>query len=265
MASGGKERRMVFDIRGRRKHVVKVVYAVLAVLMGASLFLVVGPVSLGNLFSGGSSTNAGGKVAIEQAERIERKLAKDPEDADLLLSLTRARISAGTGSQEVNQETGEVTPTVETRQQYAKASEAWSRYLKAVDEPSVGAAQQAASALFALGNISTTPNQILANFGAAADAQRIVAEQQPNLGSVSKYALYSMYAGDFANGEKAGNKAEKLAPTKFAREGFENELEEIKGAIGKFKKEIANNKKANGGGSAELENLLPNSGTGLGE
>ena len=42
MAQGGKEHRMVFDIRGRRKHVVKVVYAVLAVLMGASLFLVVG-------------------------------------------------------------------------------------------------------------------------------------------------------------------------------------------------------------------------------
>ena len=38
---------MVFDIRGRRRHVVKVVYAILAVLMGASLFLVVGPVNIG--------------------------------------------------------------------------------------------------------------------------------------------------------------------------------------------------------------------------
>jgi len=42
MADG--ERRMLFDIRGRRKNVVKVVYAILAVMMGASLFLVVGPV-----------------------------------------------------------------------------------------------------------------------------------------------------------------------------------------------------------------------------
>ena len=31
---------------GRRKHVVNVVYAILAVLMGASLFLVVGPAPL---------------------------------------------------------------------------------------------------------------------------------------------------------------------------------------------------------------------------
>ena len=47
MADG--ERRMLFDIRGRRKHVVKVVYAILALLMGASLFLVVGPVNIGSL------------------------------------------------------------------------------------------------------------------------------------------------------------------------------------------------------------------------
>ena len=31
MAQGNKEHRMVFDIRGRRRHVVKVVYAILAV------------------------------------------------------------------------------------------------------------------------------------------------------------------------------------------------------------------------------------------
>ena len=43
MASDGGERRMLFDIRGRRKNVVKVVYAILAVLMGLSLFLVAGP------------------------------------------------------------------------------------------------------------------------------------------------------------------------------------------------------------------------------
>ena len=46
MADG--ERRMLFDIRGRRKNVVKVVYGILAVMMGASLFLVVGPVNLGS-------------------------------------------------------------------------------------------------------------------------------------------------------------------------------------------------------------------------
>ena len=87
MASGD-ERRMVFDIRGRRRVAVKVVYAVLAVLMGASLFLVVGPVNIGELFNEGSSSSSeAAKQFEQQAERIERKLAKDPDNPALLLDL----------------------------------------------------------------------------------------------------------------------------------------------------------------------------------
>ncbi len=54
----GDEHRMVFDIRGRRKNVVKFVYALLAVLMGLSLFLVTGASSLSDLFGGGGGGSA---------------------------------------------------------------------------------------------------------------------------------------------------------------------------------------------------------------
>jgi tetratricopeptide (TPR) repeat protein len=263
--AGGKEHRMVFDIRGRRKHVVRVVYAILAVLMGASLFLVLGPVNIAGLVGSSGGTSEAGKIAIEQAERYERKLKKSPEDPELLLALTRARISAGTSSQEINRSTGEITPTLETRQQYAKASEAWSRYLKATDEPSAGMAQQVAPALFRLGEISPNPNQILSNFEAAADTQQIVVERQPNPGAISKYALYRMYAGDFAIAEKAAAKAEKGAQTKFEREGLENKLEEVKKAIQKFKKQIAaNNKASQGEGKQRIESPLGGLGAGGG-
>ena len=48
---------MLFDLRGgRRGQVVKVVYALLAVLMGLSLFLVIGGFNLAELFNGGTST-----------------------------------------------------------------------------------------------------------------------------------------------------------------------------------------------------------------
>ncbi|HEX7293467.1 MAG TPA: hypothetical protein VF259_02880, partial [Solirubrobacterales bacterium] len=57
MAKDG-ERRMLFDTRGRRRHVIRVVYAVLALLMGASLFLVVGPFNLGELGGSGASSSA---------------------------------------------------------------------------------------------------------------------------------------------------------------------------------------------------------------
>src|SRR5215469_16007310 len=95
MASGGKQQRMVFDIRGRRRNVVKVVYALLAVLMGLSLFLVVGGLNLSELFGTNGSSNEASKRFEEQATRLERKLKKDPENPDLLVSLTRAQVNAG--------------------------------------------------------------------------------------------------------------------------------------------------------------------------
>ena len=93
MAKSG-ERRMVFDIRGRRRHVVKFVYAVLALLMGASLFLVVGPVNINSLL-GGSSTSNGAGALEEQAESIERKLKKDPGDASNRASSSSMRATLG--------------------------------------------------------------------------------------------------------------------------------------------------------------------------
>src|SRR6185436_15873177 len=115
MAQGG-ERRMLFDIRGRRKHVVRVVYAILALLMAASLFLVVGPFSgIGNLFNTGSSTSAA-EISQEQAEKIEAKLRLEPENPELLAALTRRRIAAGNALTETNSVTGFVELLPEGRQ-----------------------------------------------------------------------------------------------------------------------------------------------------
>src|SRR6476660_8481797 len=99
MADG--ERRMLFDIRGRRKHVVRVVYAILALLMGASLFLVVGPFNIGNLVGNGGTSEAS-KVLREQAERFEQKLRREPENEDLMVALTRARFNTANSLTEVN-------------------------------------------------------------------------------------------------------------------------------------------------------------------
>ncbi|MGN6586309.1 MAG: hypothetical protein ACTHKT_02400, partial [Solirubrobacterales bacterium] len=128
MASGGKEHRMLFDLkRGKRKTAVKVVYAVLAVLMGLSLFLVTGGLSLNELFnSNGGGSSEAIKPYEEQAERLEAKLRKDPENPQHLLSLARARVTAGNtllSGEEVSEE-----HLVEGLQQYQQASSAWSEY-----------------------------------------------------------------------------------------------------------------------------------------
>ena len=70
---------MLFDIRGKRKNVVRVVYACLALLMGASLFVAVGPFNIAEFFGGGGTTSAA-DISEEQAERIEKRPRERPPE-----------------------------------------------------------------------------------------------------------------------------------------------------------------------------------------
>jgi hypothetical protein len=237
MAGSGNERRMVFDIRGRRKHVVKVVYAILALLMGASLFLLAGGGGIGSLFNSASTSNPASQLEA-QAVKIERNLRQDPEDPQLLLSLTRARISAGNALAETNPETGAIVYTPESRQQMEQASEAWSKYLKASDEPNPGAAQLAAQALFGLAQTSRTGVEAAANVRSAKQAQQIVAEARPSLGSLSTLAIYQLYAFDYKGAAKTREEAVPYANTKFERENLGNELDQIEKRAQEFQKQL---------------------------
>jgi hypothetical protein len=212
------ERRLVFDTRGRRKHVVRVVYAILALLMGASLFLVVGPVNIGNLLGTASSTSPS-TIFEEQAERIERKLRTEPTNENLLLALTRAHSSAGNALTEVNSETGLTSFTPEGKQQLALAAESWNRYLKQADEPNPAGALLMARTFFRLAESSVSLEEAEDNVQKAADAQRIAAESRPSLGTLSSLAIYEYYANDFAAGDKAAKQAVAKAPNEEAKEG----------------------------------------------
>jgi hypothetical protein len=207
---------MLFDIRGRRRHVVRVVYAILALLMGASLFLVVGPFSLGSLVGGGTTSPS--KVLDEQAERIERKLLQDPNDEALLLSLTRTRIAAGNSLTEVNPETGTPLFTAEGLQELNLAVEAWAAYLKQAKEPKPAAALLVSSAYFSLAESSGSFEEALANIKKAAATQRIAAEAQPSINSLTTLAIYEYYSGNFAAGDKATKEAEAKASKSEAKE-----------------------------------------------
>jgi hypothetical protein len=207
------ERRMLFDIRGRRKHVVRVVYAILALLMGASLFLVVGPFNIGNLVGNGSSTSAA-KVLQEQAERTEQKLRREPESEALLLALTRERITAANSLTEVNSETGATVLTAEGHQELARGIEAWGSYLKQSKEPKANTALLVSSAYFSLAESSTGLEETVENIEGAAKTQRIAAEAQPTINSLTTLAIYEYYAGNFAAGDKAVKDAEAKAPSK---------------------------------------------------
>lgn len=232
------ERRMVFDTGGRRRGVVKVVYAILAVLMGLSLLLVVGPAPLQEIFGIENEVSRAADQFEEQAERAERKLKKNPSDSAAWLTLTRARINAGNSLAEAT-ETGEIAYTPESIQQLQAASEAWSKYLKTTDEPNPGAAQVAAQALFSLAQFARTGPEAELNVRAAARAQQIVAEQRPSLGSLSTLAIYRLYSFDYDGAAQAQREAKPFANTKFERENLDNELKQISKRAREFQKQLA--------------------------
>jgi hypothetical protein len=208
---------MLFDIRGRRKHVVRVVYAILALLMGASLFLVVGPFNIANLI-GGSTTTSAGKVLDEQAERIERKLLTEPDNEDLLGALTRARISAGNALTEVSLETGAKIVSPEAHEAFEQAAVAWHRYLKQAASVSAPIAALMATAYFTLAESSSGIEAAEENVAEAAGAQGIAAEEQPTINSLTTLAIYQYFAGNFKAGDEAASKAEAKAPKSEAKE-----------------------------------------------
>jgi hypothetical protein len=221
------ERRMLFDIRGRRKHVVRVVYAILALLMGASLFLVVGPFSIGNLIGNGGTTSAA-KVLQEQAERTEQKLRREPESETLLLALTRERISAANSLTEVNSETGATVLTPEGRQELQLGIEAWSSYLKQASEPRANTALLVSSGYFSLAESSTSLEEAAENVEGAAKTQRIAAEAQPTINSLTTLAIYEYYSGNFAAGDKAVKEAEAKAQSKSEAKKIGKQMSEFR-------------------------------------
>lgn len=225
MAAGG-ERRMVFDLRGRRRHVVKAVYAVLAVLMGASLFLVVGPVNIGSLLGTGSSTSAG-EALEEQATRIERRLRRSPNDPALLLALTRARISVANALAEVGP-AGEAQQTAASREQLERAADSWGDYVRAAGgDVNPSAAQLAAGTFFTLAQTSSTYAEAERHIEAAAKAQGVVAERRPSVGSLATLAIYQYFSFDYAAAEQTRHQALAKANSKAERKAIEGQLDEV--------------------------------------
>jgi hypothetical protein len=231
---------MVFDTRGKRKHVIRVVYAILALLMGVSLFLVVGPVNIGSLLGNQSSGSSAASVIGEQAERIERRLAKQPTDEALLLSLTRTRIAAGNAQIEPGAEGQPPTVPAEAHEDFELAAQAWKRYLKqAGDEPSASAAQLVAGTFFSLAeSASRSAEELESNISNAASAQRIAAAEQPSVGSLTSLAIYEYFNGNFAAGDKSLEQAEARAPTETEAKSISKQLAEYRKRAKKLSKEL---------------------------
>ena len=83
-------------------------------------------------------------------------------------------------------------------QDYQEASDSWTKYLKATDEPAPNLAQLMAPTLITLAELSRTYPEAQTNLEAAAEAQQVVADQRPTLNSYTTLAFYTYFTGDYA-------------------------------------------------------------------
>jgi hypothetical protein len=239
MAAGG-ERRLVFDVRGKRRHVVRAVYAILSLLMMASLFFVVGPFNVGELIGRGGSAASAAKIYDEQAERIGRRLAKDPKNEALLLSLTRTRINAGNARIEVDPTTNTQTTPPEARAEYEQAMRSWDRYLKqAGSNVNPTAALLVAGTYFRLAETAPAGAQIDANVRKAAATQRIAAKARPNVNSLTTLAIYEYFSGNFGAGDRAVKQAQRRTSSKAEAGSIERQLAEYRKRGKEYEKQKA--------------------------
>jgi len=192
---------MLFDLRGKRRRLVQVVYAVLAALFLISFVgFGIGSDVSGGIFDalgvGGGDTSSSTPEYEADIEEAEQKLAKDPKDEQALLRLAETHYLAGQSELQTDQETGQPVITDEARIQFDESTSAWERYLKLAKQPSANVAALVVQAYVLLNDAA-----------GAAEAQRIAAEDRPSQGAYSNLALYLYASGDFEGGDEAAAKA----------------------------------------------------------
>jgi hypothetical protein len=249
------EHRMVFDLQGKRKRLVQVVYGMLAFVMVASLFFVVGPVSFDSILGNGSSSS-GSSVLDDQATAIEKKLAKDPKNEQLLSRDVKARYAAANAKLQVDPSTGQTAVTQDAVDEFNQAGDAWERYLQVADKPDPNVANLASKALTSTITSQTPVALIDTNLTAAVKAQQIFADAQPSLGAYATLAQLAYFAGDTATATAAANKA-RAQVSKDQANPLDQSLKQFKKGGAAFHKQVETALKSNkGSGKQALQNPL---------
>jgi len=151
---------------------------------------------------------------------------------------------SSTGAQiEVSAESEVPTLSSEGRKDFAAGLEAWNRYLKqAGDEPSPTAAQLVGVAFLRLAEASLSVPEAVEHIATATKAQRIAAEERPNINSLSTLGIYQYFNGEYAAGDKTTKRAAAAAASKAEAKAVETQLAEYRKnskAFAKQKKEAA--------------------------
>lgn len=223
---------MLFDLRGRRKRVIQVIYVMLALLMGFGLIgLGIGGDANGGILDalglGGNSSTPANPTFERQIDRANETLAANPDDEKALLTLARYEFLAAQDARGEPDELGQRAPTAESVQGYQDSVDAWERYL--ATKPAKPDDDVASLVLQAYEN-SIDPSSPLLDKQLAklvATAQ-IVAEARPSFGAFQTLTAYSYIAGDEKTGAEAAKRARAEAADSDQRKAIDQLVKQAK-------------------------------------
>jgi tetratricopeptide (TPR) repeat protein len=195
---------MLFDLKGKRKRLVQVVYVGLAILFGGGLVLF--GIGSGGISGGlidafqGNSGGGGGSVFDDNVERARAQVRRNPRSEEAWLNLVRTDYNLAASTEGSDAETGALTD--KGRQSIIQAADAWERYLKLKPKKiNVGTGQFAALAYGAL-----------QEYPKAVKTQQLIVKTKPNPNSWFQLADFAYRAGNVKLGDRAAARAVKLTP-----------------------------------------------------
>lgn len=234
---------MLFELGGKRKRFIQVIYVGLALLLGGGLVLFgIGGDANGGLLNAvglGSDDPVQSDPAFDnQIERAEEALAADPEDEGALLTL--ARVNFGAGQNELGtDEQGNRTITDEAIARYEASVDAWERYLALepdpVDDDVAGLMVQSYANVAGTGSISDTEDQL----AGAVEAAQVVSEARPSLGSFTTLGIYAYFAEENKLAEQARADALREASDETARTQVKQQLDSAKAQAKLLQEQLA--------------------------
>ena len=194
---------MLFDLRGRRRRVVQVVYLMLALLLGGGLVLfgIGGDVSGGlvDAFKGGGGGQTTDSALEDRVDRQEERLRANPGDQRVLQNLVRDYYSLAVSQRE----SGAAGFPEDARDDLRKAGSYWLRYEEAADEPTADTARYA---------LQVYDEGALDRPKEAQKAAAIIAREANDTVSYLNLVQIAVRAGDTRTADLAGQKAIELAP-----------------------------------------------------
>jgi len=233
---------MLFELEGKRKRFIQVIYAGLALLMGGGLvFLGIGGDAqggLGSLFgvdgSGSGSTDPQFQERIDEAEA---KLVEDPGNENALLTIVQQRVSAGLLAREQPAD-GVFVNTPDSAAEYELAAETWEEYLAADPaEPDSGLARLMIQAYTGIAEVNS--DQIVkveTALDGAMEAAQIAADTDQSYGAYSELVYYSALAGEPKAAEQTVTDAKGL--TEEEESQLKKDLKQAKAAAGAFQAQL---------------------------